>query len=55
MPAGERPDFGRDNRGGMGFRGGKGGFGTEEPGEGKTLFYMQDKVNFFSGLTAVTE
>ena len=31
-----------------------GGFGPAEPdGERKVLFYMQDKVNFFSGLTAV--
>ena len=52
MPEGARPDF---DRGGMGFRGGKDGFGAQEPGEGRTLLYMQDKVNFFSGLTAVAE
>ena len=54
-----------------GFRGDKaenggempqGGFGGRDPmggmtaaGEGNTLFYMQDMVNFFSGLTAVTK
>ena len=27
----------------------------EFPGEGRTLFYMQDKVNCFSGITAVSE
>ncbi len=26
--------------------------GSAQPGEANTLFYMQDKVNFFSGLTA---
>ena len=25
-----------------------------EPGEGNSIFHMQDKVNFFSGLTALT-
>ncbi|MBR6526128.1 MAG: carbohydrate-binding domain-containing protein [Clostridia bacterium] len=28
---------------------------AEQSGEGNTLFYMQDKVNFFSGLTAASE
>ena len=33
-----------------------GGFGEGKiSGEGNTLFYMQDKVNFFSGLTVVSE
>ena len=33
-----------------------GGFGgSQQSGESGTLFYMQDKVNFFSGLTAATE
>ena len=32
-----------------GFGGGK------DPAEGRTAFFMQDKVNFFSGLTAATE
>ena len=47
MPEGSRPD-------GPGGSGDPGGFGGEmpgEPGEVTTLFYMQDKVNFFSGLT----
>ena len=34
------------------FGGFGGGFGSDAPaGEGQTLFYMQDKVNFFSGMT----
>ena len=32
--------------------GGFGGPGSSQPaGDGQTVFYMQDKVNFFSGLT----
>ena len=45
-----RPEGGRPEGGGFG---GFGGFGGNASGEGQTLFYMQDKVNFFSGLTAV--
>ena len=46
-PEGEMPD---------GFGGGKGGNRFEQrSGEGNVVFYMQDTVNFFSGLTAVTE
>ena len=33
--------------------GGFGGSGDRPAGDGQTVFYMQDKVNFFSGLTAV--
>ena len=43
-PAGEIP--------GGGFGGGFGPGGEIPEGEGNTLFYMQDKVNFFSGITA---
>ena len=62
MPDGERPEKpegwepgGFRGSHGEGDFGGKGGFGRVEPGEGETLFYMQDMVNFFSGLTAVNE
>ena len=44
---GERPE-GFDGN----FPGGFGGQGNPS-GEGQTVFYMQDKVNFFSGLSAV--
>ena len=48
-PAGEMPEGGF----GGGFGRGDRGQGGETPtGEGNTLFYMQDKVNFFSGITA---
>ena len=44
---GQRPEgFGGN------FPGGFGGQGNAS-GEGQTVFYMQDKVNFFSGLTAI--
>ena len=33
--------------------GGLGEFTAAEPGEANAQFYMQDKVNFFSGLTSV--
>ena len=48
-PEGEMPPEGSDaplSPGGFGDP------GSTPPGEGKILFYMQDKVNFFSGLTA---
>ena len=46
MPEGEMPE-------GFGFSDQiPGGFPGQQSGEGSTLFYMQDKVNFFSGLTA---
>ena len=43
MPGGQMPG---------GNFGGFGGMGTQN-GEAKTIFYMQDKVNFFSGLSPV--
>ena len=48
MPEGERPD------GDHGGRGEMGGFG-QPAGEGDTRFYMQDMVNFFSGLTEISK
>ena len=58
MPAGEVPQGGQmppeGFGGGPGGPGGFGGFGdggSGEEGEKQTLFFMQDKVNFFSGLT----
>jgi len=42
MPGGQTPPGGF---------GGPGDFGGGETGEKQTLFFMQDKVNFFSGLT----
>ena len=45
MPEGFDPGPGREQGGRM-----PGG----EPGEGNSIFHMQDKVNFFSGLTALT-
>lgn len=58
-PKGEMPEIpdGRQpggNLSGRGDRGGNGGFDAAS-GTGNTLFYMQDMVNFFSGLTAVSE
>lgn len=57
-PEGARPEMpdGQKN----GDRGGPGGFhggfsDVAQPDEGNAVFYMQDKVNFFSGLTALTE
>ena len=49
MPDGEPPAM--PGRGEGGDRGQKGGFG-QQISEGSAIFYMQDKVNFFSGLTA---
>ena len=54
MPEGEQPP-----QGGQQFPGGFGGqrpgdMGQMPTGEANHLFYMQDKVNFFSGLTAYT-
>ena len=52
MPEGEFPQDGQMPP--EGFGGGPGGpddFGGGEAGEKQTLFFMQDKVNFFSGLT----
>ena len=47
MPEGERPNRGDGPR----PEGGKGDWsGQTAPGESKQAFYMQDKVNFFSGL-----
>lgn len=56
MPEGERPEMpeGQQPGGDRGGRG-EGGFGGQQSREGNTLFYMQDMVNFFSGLTAVSE
>ena len=55
MPEGQKPDDDRGSRGEGGF-GSPGSFGgNQQPGEGNALFYMQDMVNFYSGLTAVTE
>ena len=49
---GGQPPEGFDGQMPEGFE----GFGGKEsPGEGNTVFYMQDKVNAFSGLTAITE
>ena len=59
-PEGERPEppasFGGEgpmdgDRGGHGLR----PEGFAEAGQGNTLFYMQDMVNFFSGITALSE
>ena len=44
---GEMPDGFTMQQGGMNF----GSFSADADGEANTLFYMQDKVNFFSGLT----
>ena len=57
MPDGEAPGIPEGGfDGGRGGRGQGGGFGGEaQTGEGNTSFYMQDKVNFFSGLTAASE
>ena len=54
MPEGEFPQDGQmppEGPGGFGGFGGPGDFGGGEAGEKQTLFFMQDKVNFFSGLT----
>ncbi len=52
MPEGQEPPggFGGD-RGQMGGRGGHGGNPGNPGGEANIVFYMQDMVNFFSGLT----
>ena len=58
---GQRPEGfeGKMPEGFEGFNGempgGFGGHGGQPAGEGSTLFYMQDKVNCFSGITAVSE
>ena len=52
MNEGEMPPGGFD---GMPGNFGNGNFDNAQSGEPNTLFYMQDKVNFFSGLTAYTE
>lgn len=50
-PKGERPEGDRGERGER-----PGGFGGSQPaGEGNFQFYMQNMVNFFSGLTAVSQ
>ena len=56
MPEGEMPAMpdGQQPGGDRGGRGQMGGF-SGSSGDGNTLFYMQDKVNCFSGLTAVSE
>ena len=59
-PEGERPEppEGFDGERPMdGDHGGHGEFPEDfaAPGEGNTLFYMQDEVNCFSGITAVNE
>ena len=60
LPEGETMPDGTGGPGGMeppgGFGGGQrpGDMGQMPTGEAKHLFYMQDKVNFFSGLTAYT-
>ena len=51
MPEGEFPQDGQMPPEGPGGPGGPGDFGGGEAGEKQTLFFMQDKVNFFSGLT----
>ena len=45
-----RPDGEATPHGGFGGFGGFGGQRSGDTGEAKTEFYMQDKVNFFSGL-----
>ena len=64
MPDGEKPERPEDwepggfhdGRGDGGPGGGKDDFGgMQQPGEGNVRFYMQDKVNWFSGITAVSE
>ena len=47
------PQGGPEGQTPPGFPGGPGGFGGGADGESQTLFFMQDKVNFFSGLTPV--
>ena len=59
-PEGERPEppEGFDGERPMdGDHGGHGKFHEDfaAPGEGNTMFYMQDEVNCFSGITAVNE
>lgn len=60
LPEGETMPDGTGGPGGMeppgGFGGGQrpGDMGQMPTGDAKHLFYMQDKVNFFSGLTAYT-
>ena len=50
---GEKPeDFGGQFPGGFGGQGGDRGDREPGTGEGSTVFYMQDKVNFFSGIMA---
>lgn len=52
-PEGFNGNMPQDGQGGRGPR--PEDFNGPAPGEGNTLFYMQDKVNCFSGITAVTE
>ena len=54
MPEGEMPSMPADwDPNDRGNRGNRGQGGQMPTGEGNTVFYMQDKVNFFSGLIAV--
>ena len=54
MPDGEAPAKPEGDRGDRGEM--PGGFGGGQPaGEGNSRFYMQDMVNFFSGLTEVSK
>ena len=50
-PDGEMPTMPEGQEPPDGF-GGMGGFGSQPGGGQNTVFYMQDKVNFFSGLSA---
>jgi len=49
MPAGEPPEKPEGEMPGGEFRG-QGGMQSGGNGEATSVFYMQDKVNFFSGL-----
>lgn len=56
MPAGETPAMpGGQRPGGKWGNRGDREDSTPQAGEGNTQFYMQDMVNFFSGLTAASE
>ena len=54
-PEGEMPSMPEGAEPPGGFGGMPGNFGNTDAGTPNTLFHMQDKVNFFSGLAAYTE
>ena len=55
MPTGQEPDGNGGRPGGFGGQGGQQPGGVGQTGVTNTLFYMQDQVNSFSGVTAATE